>query len=117
MKIRNIRYWILAADLLSIFSALVLAIGLRYQNTIDRISFTGYVQTYSLMAVAAVVVWILLYFEMSLDGFNGGWHFPSVLSKVIVAVSILMLVVLTFAYLTRYYYSRIVLFYFVAFLV
>jgi len=117
MKIRNMRCWILAADLLWVFGALVLAIGLRYASTIDRISFTAYVQTYSLMALAVVVVWILLYFEMSLDGFKGGWHFPSVLSKVMVATSILMLVVLTFAYLTRHYYSRLVLLYFVPFLV
>jgi lipopolysaccharide/colanic/teichoic acid biosynthesis glycosyltransferase len=117
MKTQNIRYWILAADLLCVFAALVLAIGLRYANTIDRISFTGYLQTYSLMVLVAVVGWILLYFEMSLDGFKGGWHFPSVLSKVIVAVSILMLVVLACAYLTRHYYSRLVLLYFVPFLV
>ena len=117
MKTRNIRYWILAADLLCVVSALVLAIGLRYANAIDRISFTGYLQAYSLMALAAVVVWILLYFEMSLDGFKGGWHFPSVLSKIIVAVSMLMLVVLAFAYLTQHYYSRLVLLYFVPFLV
>jgi lipopolysaccharide/colanic/teichoic acid biosynthesis glycosyltransferase len=117
MKTRNIRYWILAADLLCVVGALVLAIGLRYANTIDRISFMVYLQAYFLMALAAVVVWILLYFEMSLDGFKGGWHLPSVFSKVIVAVSILMLVVLAFAYLTQHYYSRLVLLYFVPFFV
>ena len=117
METRKIRYWILAADLLCLLGALVLAIGLRYANAADRVSLTGYLQTYSLMALAAVVVWILLYFEMSLDGFKGGWHFPSVFSKVIVAVSMLMLVVLAFAYLTRHYYSRLVLLYFVPFLV
>ena len=117
METRKIRYWILAADLLCVLGALVLAIGLRYANTIDRLSLTGYLQAYSLMALAAVVVWILLYFEMSLDGFKGGWHFPSVFSKVLVAVSMLMLVVLAFAYLTQHYYSRLVLLYFVPFFV
>jgi lipopolysaccharide/colanic/teichoic acid biosynthesis glycosyltransferase len=117
MKTRNIRYWILAVDLMCVFGALVFAIGLRYANTIDRISFTGLLQTYSLMVLVAAVVWILLYFEMSLDGFKGGWHFPSVLSKVIVAVSVLMLVVLAFAFLTKRDYSRLVLIYFLSFFV
>jgi lipopolysaccharide/colanic/teichoic acid biosynthesis glycosyltransferase len=116
MKIRSIRFWILAADVLCVFGALVLAIGLRYINTIDRISFQGYVRMYFLIALAAIVVWILLYFEMSLDGFKGGWQFPSVFSKIIVAVSMMMLVVLAFAFLTKHYYSRLVLLYFVSLL-
>lgn len=117
MKIRNIRYWILAADVLWVFAALALAICLRYVNTPGRLGVSAYAQTYSLMAVAAAAVWIFLYFEMSLDGFKGGWHFPSVFSKIMVALSILMLVVLAFAYLTRHYYSRLVLLYFVPLLI
>ena len=116
MKVRYIRYWVLAADLLCLFGALVCAIGLRYANIIDRISFRD-LETYFLMVLVAFVVWILLYFEMSLDGFKGGWHLPSVLSKLIVAVSMLMLVVLAFAFLTQHYYSRLVLLYFVPFFV
>jgi lipopolysaccharide/colanic/teichoic acid biosynthesis glycosyltransferase len=116
MKVRNIRYWILAADLLCVFGALVFAIGLRYTSTIDRISFIAHLQTYSLMVLVALVVWTLLYFEMSLDGFKGGWQFPAVLSKIIVAVSLLMLVVLAFAFLTQHNYSRLVLLYFASFL-
>ena len=112
MRVRNIRYWILAADLLCIFAALAFAIVLRYANTIDRVNFTRYFQTYSLMVLVAFIAWILLYFEMSLDGFKGGWQFPSVLSKVIVAVSVLMLVVLAFAFVTQHNYSRLVLLYF-----
>ena len=79
MKIRNIRYWILAADLLCVVGALVFAIVLRYTNTIDGISFMGHFQMYSLMMLVAFVVWALLYFEMNLDGFKGGWQFPAVL--------------------------------------
>src|SRR5271167_1252830 len=116
MKVRNIRYWILTADLLCVFGALAFAIVLRYANTIDRVNFTRHFQTYSLMVLGAFIVWILLYFEMSLDSFKGGWHFPSVVSKVIVAVSVLMLVVLAFAFLTQHNYSRLVLLYFAFFL-
>jgi lipopolysaccharide/colanic/teichoic acid biosynthesis glycosyltransferase len=52
---------------------------------------------------------------MSLDGFKGGWHFPAILSKLIVAVSLLMVVVLAFAFLTKHFYSRLVLLYFAPF--
>jgi len=67
------------------------------------------------MLLAAVVAWTLLYFEMNLDGFNGGWQFPAILSKLIVAVSLLMVVVSSFAFLTKHYYSRLVLLYFAVF--
>jgi lipopolysaccharide/colanic/teichoic acid biosynthesis glycosyltransferase len=112
MKIRNIRYWILIADLVWLFVALGLAIELRYVGTRDGIRFTGHFQLYTLMMLVAFVVWTLLYFEMSLDGFKGGWQFPAVLSKAIVAVSLLMVVVLAFAFVTQHNYSRLVLLYF-----
>jgi lipopolysaccharide/colanic/teichoic acid biosynthesis glycosyltransferase len=115
MKVRNIRYWILAADLLCLFGALACAIALRYAHTIDRVNFPAYFQTYSLMVFGALIVWILLYFEMSVDSFKGGWHLPSVISKVIVAVSVLMLVVIALAFLTQHNYSRLVLLYFALF--
>jgi lipopolysaccharide/colanic/teichoic acid biosynthesis glycosyltransferase len=115
MKIQNIRDCTLAVDLLWVPGALGLAIGLRYADMRDGISFTEHFQTYSLMMLVVFVVWALLYFEMSLDGFKGGWYFPAVLSKVIVAVSLLMVVVLAFAFLTQHNYSRLVLLYFAHF--
>jgi lipopolysaccharide/colanic/teichoic acid biosynthesis glycosyltransferase len=115
MKLQNIRYGILTADLLWVFGALGLGIGLRYAGTTEPITFASLFQMYSLMVVAAVVVWALLYSEMNLDGFKGGWHLPAILSKVIVAVSLLMVVLLAFAFLTKHYYSRLVLLYFAIF--
>src|SRR6267143_5688850 len=94
MKTRNLRYWILTADLLWVLGALGLAIALRYAGTRDAIDLTTRFQSYSLMILAAVVAWSLLYFEMSLDGFKGGWHFFAILSQLIVAVSLLMVVLL-----------------------
>src|SRR6267378_6679976 len=98
MKIQNIRYGMLTADLLWVLGALGLGIGLRYAGMKDSIDFASRFQSYSLMLVAAVVAWTLLYFEMNLDGFKGGWHFPAILSKLIVAVSLLMVVVSSFAF-------------------
>src|SRR6516162_2412936 len=90
MKIRKLRYWILAGDSLWIIGALGLAIYLHYVGTRGDIGFMQHFQTYSLMLSVAFVVWPLLYFEMSLDGFKGAWHIPAILSKIIVAVTLLL---------------------------
>lgn len=115
MKIQNIRYAMLTADLLWVFVALGLGIGLRYAGTNDPIGFTMHYQSYSSMLLAAVAAWTFLYFELSLEGFKGGWHFPAIFSKFIVAVSLLMVIVLALAFLTEHPYSRLVLLYFAIF--
>jgi len=115
MKTGKIRYWILSADLLWVLGASALAIGLRYAVAADGISFAEHFRTYYLLLFTVVPTWTLLYFEMSLDGFKGGWHFPAILSKAIVAVSLLMVVVLALAFLTQHNYSRLVLLYFALF--
>jgi lipopolysaccharide/colanic/teichoic acid biosynthesis glycosyltransferase len=115
MKIHTIRYWVLAADLLWVLGALGFAIRLRYAGARDEIGFTEHFQAYSLMLLVGLVGWAFLYFEMSLDGFKGGWHLPAILSKVIVAVSLLMVAVTAFAFLTQHNYSRLVLIYFALF--
>lgn len=114
MKIQKIRYLILAGDLVWAVVSLGLAIGLRYIGTQDAIGFTEHFQAYALMVLAAVA-WTLLYFEMGLDGFKGGWHFPAILSKLIVAVSLLLVVVLALAFLGGHFYSRLVLLCFASF--
>jgi lipopolysaccharide/colanic/teichoic acid biosynthesis glycosyltransferase len=112
MKTKNIRYWFLTFDLTLVLAALGLAIGLRYAGTEETIDFVSRFQSYSSVILVAIVAWTFLHIEMSLDGFRGGWHFPSILSKLIVADSLLMVVVLAFAFLTQHNYSRLVLLYF-----
>ena len=109
---RKLRHWILVADLLCVLGALGAAFALRYSGTNDTIDLIGRFQTYSLELCAAVATWTFLYFEMSLDGFEGGWHFPAIFSKVNVAVSLMMIVLLAFAFTTKHFYSRLVLLYF-----
>jgi lipopolysaccharide/colanic/teichoic acid biosynthesis glycosyltransferase len=109
MTIRTIRYSMLVADLLWVLGALALGIGLRHTGARGGVDFPELYQTYKLIILAAVVVWTTLYFEMNLDGFKGGWHFPAILSKLIVAVSLLMAFVLSLAFLTKHFYSRLVL--------
>src|ERR1700681_614052 len=112
MKIKSIRYWILSADLLWILGALGLGIFLRYARTKDEASFSAHFQMYTLFMFAAIVVWTLLYFEMNLDGFKGGWQVFAIVSQLIVAVALLMIVLLAFGFLSKHYYSRAVLLYF-----
>jgi lipopolysaccharide/colanic/teichoic acid biosynthesis glycosyltransferase len=114
---RKLRYWILAADLLCVLGALGAAFALRYAGTKGTIDLVDRFQTYSLVIFAAGAAWTFLYFEMSLDGFKGGWHFPAIFSKVIVAVSLMMIVLLAFAFITKHFFSRLVLLFFAIFFV
>jgi lipopolysaccharide/colanic/teichoic acid biosynthesis glycosyltransferase len=111
MKILNIRYWILATDLLWVLGSLQIAIQMRYAGS-GAASVRGHFLDYFVMIFAAVFTWSFLYFEMHLDGFQGGWHLPTIISRVMVAVSLLMAFVLASAFLSQHYYSRLVLLYF-----
>jgi len=114
---RKLRYWILVADLLCVLGALGVAFAVRYAGTEDTLDFVVRFQSYTFVICAAVAVWTFLYFEMSLDGFKGGWHFPAIFSKVIVAVSLMMIVLPALAFITKHFYSRLVLLYFAIFFV
>jgi len=112
MKIRDLRYSILTADLLWLLGSLYFAIQLRYVPASRAVGGTEHFLQYSLMILTAAFVWSFLYFQMHLDGFRGGWHLPTIISRVIVAVTILMVFVLASAFLAKHYYSRLVLLYF-----
>jgi lipopolysaccharide/colanic/teichoic acid biosynthesis glycosyltransferase len=112
MTIRIFRYWILAADFVCLLGALTLAIGLHYLGTRVTIDLPAVLRAYALLIPPALVTWTLLYFEMGLDGFEGGWQLPAIFAKIVVAVSLLMLVLLALAFLTKGFYSRVVLLYF-----
>src|SRR5437667_4097848 len=111
MKTRNLRYWILIADLLWLSGSVQIAIQLRYAAS-GTATIAEPSLRYSLMILVATLAWAFLYFEMRLDGFQGGWHLPAIISRVIVADSILMAFVLASAFLAQRYYSRLVLLYF-----
>ena len=112
MRVKHIRYLILAADLVCVLGALLIGVSLRYGHQVGLNDFPHYFVAYSFAIVAAIVAWTFLYFEMGLDGFKGGWHFPTIVSKLFVAVSLLMVVLLAAAFVTQHFYSRLVLLYF-----
>jgi lipopolysaccharide/colanic/teichoic acid biosynthesis glycosyltransferase len=111
MNTRQTRYLVLAADLLCIVGALLAAVSVRYHG-VGAADISAYFKIYSFLTGCAAVVWVFLFFEMNLDGFRGGWNFPAILSKLIVAVCLLMVLLLAVAFATQHFYSRLVLFYF-----
>ncbi|MGH9427909.1 MAG: hypothetical protein ACRD2L_16615, partial [Terriglobia bacterium] len=112
MKVRNLRYWILAADLLWVWTALQIAAQLRYAASGGSVGVTKHFPQFLPIAFAATIVWTFLYFHMHVDGFQGGWHLPTVVSRVMAAVSFLIVLLLVFAFPARHDYSRLVLLYF-----
>jgi lipopolysaccharide/colanic/teichoic acid biosynthesis glycosyltransferase len=115
MKNKNLRYWILGADLVWLLLALALGIYVRYAGSKEPLDFIARLQQYSLLLLVAVAAWTFLYFRMALDGFKGGWRLFAILSQIIVATSLLMILLLAFSFLSRHYYSRLVLLYFAIF--
>jgi len=99
---RKLQYTILAADLLWISTALVLAQALR---NADPPGTTGLLHFVDLpVIVAASSIWMVLYFRRKLEGFRGGWYFPSVFAQVVVGVLYLIGCLLAFAFLVNYHY-------------
>jgi len=95
---------ILGLDIVWLVMASALSYALRYRH------FAFYPPpAYSVLVLAAAGVWVLLLKTLPLDCFNGGWRFHVMLSRIVRATGLLMVFVLAFAYLTKLYYSRLLL--------
>jgi lipopolysaccharide/colanic/teichoic acid biosynthesis glycosyltransferase len=108
---QRIRKAILLFDLSWIVVAFVAAYLLRFKyvdfGPRSWTSFSGFVPAIA----SALVIWAFLYLSKNLDGFAGGWHLPTILSQVFVAVFYLMVFLLSLSFLQRTYYSRLLLLY------
>jgi len=115
MNAKRLTNWMLAADLLwttlSFFAGGFLRYGATWGRS-DRLSFFALLP----FLAASVALWILLFYRFRLDGFQGGWRFPAVAARVLLAILCLMCALLATAYLARRYVSRLVLVYFGVFL-
>jgi len=112
MRIKNLRFWILTADLLWMIGATALGVYARYAGSSEPLDFPARFRSYSLILVVAAAAWTFLYFRMTLDGFKGGWRPLAMFSQIIVGVLLLMIALLAFSFLAQHYYSRLVLLYF-----
>ena len=111
---RTLRQLILSADLLWIVISFGLAQILR--NHLLPNSDVLPRSTYASAALIAASIWTLLYFSKNLEGFCRGWYLPSVFAQVIVGVFCMMISLVAYGFLSRHYYSRLVLLYLACFL-
>jgi lipopolysaccharide/colanic/teichoic acid biosynthesis glycosyltransferase len=107
--------WTVLADLLWIPFALLLSYFSRY-GEFHRSAVWQFIQVYLPVLLIVLLLWAVLSAKKELHGFRGGWSFPTILSQVTVGLSLLMIVLLSLAFLTRQYYSRLVLGYFTLYL-
>jgi lipopolysaccharide/colanic/teichoic acid biosynthesis glycosyltransferase len=108
---RRYRFTILLFDLLWIVAAFYLAYALRYHR-LDMgfesdISFRIF---YSITA-SALLIWALLSLSRSLDGFQGGWEFSAIASRLTIAIFYMLVFLFAVGYATRHYYSRLLFLY------
>ncbi len=107
---RRLTHSILVADSLVLALALFSGYWLRYHP--EPVSFGRFIGVWWPVLASAVLLWAGLYFHMRLDGFRGGWHFPTVLSQLTLALILLNVLMFAVGYVGRQYYSRLVLLYF-----
>ena len=108
---RRYRLAILLLDLVWIVTAFLLAYALRYHRLDlgfeSAISFRIF---YSITA-SALLIWTLLSLSRSLDGFQGGWEFSAIVSRLTIAIFYLLVFLFAVGYVTRHYYSRLLFLY------
>jgi len=115
MTAKNLTNWMLAADLVWTLVSFVAAGLLRYGFDWNAIHHQYLFALLPFLA-ASLLLWTLLFHRFHLDGFQGGWRFSAVASRLLLAILCLMCGLLATAYLARRYVSRLVLIYFSAFL-
>jgi lipopolysaccharide/colanic/teichoic acid biosynthesis glycosyltransferase len=113
-KVRYLQIALLCADILWCVLAMFLAELLRYRT--GGAAERNFVETVWPFLGATVVVWVVLFSWMHLDGFRGGWRFPAVTSQLFIAVSCLLGVLFAVGYMLQVYVSRLALFFFALFL-
>jgi lipopolysaccharide/colanic/teichoic acid biosynthesis glycosyltransferase len=113
MPLGRTRFILIGADVLAVPLALILSFVLRYGREVGA-ELTQPIPWAPIIIVlaGAIVPWLLLYQPISLDFLDEGWSLPSTVSRILVMGTIQMGVVLALAYLTRVYFSRLLLGYF-----
>ena len=99
---------VLIADLAWSVVAMLVALVLRYGvhwKSLDQDSALHLVP----FLAAGWLIWALFSLLLPIDGFRGGWRLSALVSQLMLAVSALMLTLLSGAYLFRRYVSRLAL--------
>src|SRR5215469_6373129 len=115
MKKRSWVAWILVGDLLWMATAFAGSVLLRYGLHWSKSNWLA-VRNLIPFAIFSALLWVAFSVQVKLDGFRGGWHFPAVVSRIIVAVGVLMAFLLATGYALHEFVSRLALAYFGALL-
>jgi lipopolysaccharide/colanic/teichoic acid biosynthesis glycosyltransferase len=111
LKKQKLPHWILAGDLLWMVVSLPLAYLLRcgfHRYGPEGDSFQNYLP----LLIAGFVLWSGIFVWMQLDGFRRGWDLSAIMSQLFLAISLLMMILMTGGYLLRVFVSRLTLIYF-----
>lgn len=112
MKSKRIHFLILTADYVWILFALLGSFYLRYHGNPGEAFSHPIHGGFVLLLGASLVAWFFLYTIMDLDCFRGGWQASAMISKTSVAIILQMSALVSWGYLARLYYSRLLLLYF-----
>jgi lipopolysaccharide/colanic/teichoic acid biosynthesis glycosyltransferase len=113
MPLRHTRFALIGADVVAVPIALFLAFLIRFGNEVGfQLTQPTSRAPIVIVVVGAIVSWLGLYEFMSLDSFSEGWSLPATISRIVLGGLIQMGVVLALAYMTRVYFSRLILAYF-----
>src|SRR5262245_23993159 len=99
---RSLRYAILSADLFWIAGVFLLS-QLLWSGPTAPTTLSTLVHLPPILA--AIAIWVVLYFSKKLDCFRRGWHLPSVCAQVTVAVCYLIGSLLAAALCAKYNFS------------
>jgi len=108
-KRQQLRALILIADVLWATCSLIAALFFRYHS--PAAVMAQWAHWWSVLSTI-LLLWVLLFPVLELDGFHGGWRGTAIMSKCLIGVTALMAMILVGGYIGRYLRSRLVLGYF-----
>jgi lipopolysaccharide/colanic/teichoic acid biosynthesis glycosyltransferase len=103
----KLKIGILLADLVCIAVAFLIsfATGMKWIPGYFWIQFVAFLP----IAVITALMWMAASFSLELDGFRGGWRIEAVISQVLLGVTVVVIGVSTWGFLTKIYFSRLML--------
>jgi lipopolysaccharide/colanic/teichoic acid biosynthesis glycosyltransferase len=108
---KRYRLSILLLDLAWIALSFFFAYALRYHRLDFGLESEVSFRVFYSIAASAILIWALLSLSRSLDGFQGGWEFSAIASRITIAVFYLMVFLFAVGFVTRHYYSRLLFLY------
>ena len=115
MKKQRLQYWILAGDITWALIAFPLAHVMRYGYHWYEPAHVSF-STFLLPLIVTPFLWCGIFCWMQLDGFRRGWRTSSVIIQLLVALCLLVMILMTGAYLFHIFLSRLTFIYFLVLL-